>query len=823
MFKNKLIPLVIALILMSTSASAAIDNPRMQVDLNWVADTALGVHSTPVLYDVDGDGYEDIIVAASTSIYIFDHTGAVLTGWPKQSGRMGTGSSPVIGDVDGDGDIEIALGGSGSKNKYLYLWHHDGTPVAGWPKSLSSNPSSTPTLADIDDDGFLEVLIGTDGYIYAFNHDGSILSGWPKGAGNVKAQPVSADLDGDGMLEIVVASSNGNVYAWDHDGSMLWTTYVGEVYKSAPVAINIDSDADLEVVVSTIGGSVYVIDSDGLIISGWPVSTGDAIYYSTPSTADIDGDGDIEIVVGSDLGKVFAFHHDGTYVTGWPKTLPFSVTSSPNLYDIDGNGLPEIVVACDNGNVYAWNGEGTLISGWPQETMPYKWIKGKPAIGDIDNDGVLELIVGSYGKKVYSWDMNVMSNPPIAAIASPVNGSVITAGTSVNFISSSLDEDGYIVSYEWVSDKDGIIGNSQSPSSMLSAGEHNITLTVTDNDGLVSSSVAHIIINSPPSTSIDSPLADTVLKQVESVSFKGSGSDVDGEIVSYRWESDIDGVIGETPEFITTALSVGVHNITLTVTDNYGAENAAEIVIEQGGYDVSWLLKKNVTKTGSNIPVKFSVYEDGEPITDETVKVTILDPDNREVFTAGYGTESSDVRIDDGDYIVNYRCSKNAQAGVYTMKVEFASTRPGQDEQVTFSVMDQQETYFVNVPGLFHSSKYIKSSPSFEYEWTIGGMPAGTGEVISQTFTASGIHDMELIATNIHSGKSTTTTFRVIVNAQGDPNGDGAVNVLDLALIGLNFGKDKADDFDSGADTNGDGVINILDASVVGINWKRSI
>lgn len=54
----------------------------------------------------------------------------------------------------------------------------------------------------------------------------------------------------------------------------------------------------------------------------------------------------------------------------------------------------------------------------------------------------------------------------------------------------------------------------------------------------------------------------------------------------------------------------------------------------------------------------------------------------------------------------------------------------------------------------------------------------------------------------------------------GDADGDGAVGVGDLALVGANFGKAK--DFAPAADLNGDGVMNILDLVLVAGNLGKS-
>jgi PKD repeat protein len=54
------------------------------------------------------------------------------------------------------------------------------------------------------------------------------------------------------------------------------------------------------------------------------------------------------------------------------------------------------------------------------------------------------------------------------------------------------------------------------------------------------------------------------------VSFSGQGSDSDGYIVGYSWQSSIDGVLNSKSSFSTNQLSVGTHSISFKVEDNNG-------------------------------------------------------------------------------------------------------------------------------------------------------------------------------------------------------------------------------------------------------------
>ncbi len=70
-----------------------------------------------------------------------------------------------------------------------------------------------------------------------------------------------------------------------------------------------------------------------------------------------------------------------------------------------------------------------------------------------------------------------------------------------------------------------------------------------------------------PTAYIDS-ISPTEASLGETIVFNGHGTDRDGDIVAYRWRSDIDGELGVTETFETSSLSVGTHVVYFKVQDN---------------------------------------------------------------------------------------------------------------------------------------------------------------------------------------------------------------------------------------------------------------
>ncbi len=311
-----------------------------------------------------------------------------------------------------------------------------------------------------------------------------------------------------------------------------------------------------------------------------------------------------------------------------------------------------------------------------------------------------------YGALVMPGDIAVTKGPteivrptndlPTASIVSPTNGSVHTMGfmdgatyhklgNSIAFNGSGTDSDGTIVAYHWTSSIDGVLSNSSSfDASDLSIGTHVITLTVADDEGATDTAQVAIRINDPPTASMISPISGLVYSQRDTTTFNGSGTDSDGTIASYQWDSSLEGAIGTEGSFTSSSLYVGIHTITLIVTDNDGGYGTARVTINQTEYVLEWLLNKATFEPGSTIPIKFTVKSPttGEFVVDETAVVRVYDPDMNEVFNASYAEESElkeiFVRIneDEDKYMTNFHSSRDAIIGSYTIRAEFASDRP---------------------------------------------------------------------------------------------------------------------------------------------------
>lgn len=152
----------------------------------------------------------------------------------------------------------------------------------------------------------------------------------------------------------------------------------------------------------------------------------------------------------------------------------------------------------------------------------------------------------------------------------------------IQFNDTSTDSDGTIVSWSWDFGDGNVSSVQNSTHQYADDGIYTVTLTVTDDGGRTDDYEDDIPIgNAPPNAYIDSITPNPALLG-EIVSFVGYGTDNDGTIIDWEWNSSIDGFLSNQPSFqIYNCLSLGDHTITFRVKDddNEWSNNETQILI----------------------------------------------------------------------------------------------------------------------------------------------------------------------------------------------------------------------------------------------------
>ncbi len=342
--------------------------------------------------DIDGDGYEDLVVGASGddsgatnagAAYIW--TGGVLSGTTQLSGLAsftGSNSSDRLGEVLGGGDAD----GDGLADLLIGVQLNDeadtdagkGYLVLGgsWSGSNDVDSSAEATfeglaaldrlggsvlLADLDGDGFGDLVFGAAredsggtnaGAVYVFE-DGSSWSGSYDGndadaliIGDANSQAVgtsldAADMDGDGVEDLLI----GGPGAYTSSGAA-W------VFMGLP------------------SGSGDVGDADHTLVGVSGGSSGQAVV----GLNDHDGSGDGDVAVGAWFASALGGTNNG-FVAIWSYTVSFE--------DRDGDGLIARAAQgpdCDDDDASAYPGAeedtGLDTGGYANDQDCDGWVDG---------------------------------------------------------------------------------------------------------------------------------------------------------------------------------------------------------------------------------------------------------------------------------------------------------------------------------------------------------------------------------------------------------------------------------------------------------------
>jgi len=581
--------------------------PRFLSVNNILSGRLLECSPTPLLIDLNHDGMLEIVQGVNfrnqsvipreyySEIKVFDAYGNTPenTQWPWISDTVTLGNKNLVaGDVNGDGDIEIiaqtSSGAVGYPTTKIFSCEGDEIASIGAWATLSANFS----LADMNDDGTPEIIYITQNrklYVSSLEGDQLVpLPGWPKvyqtalvfGNTVPSAGPSIADVDGDGYADIVVIANAGsdNPYA-----------------------------------------SLKAFDRYGNLLNGWPkyVQPFDLIY-SQPTITDMDNDGQVDVLVGNLFGQVLAYGLEYQFnpeAQEWPmfqKNLKHSGVHGeepvvPNYVPTAYAG-PDITIDENIEVVLVGSGydpDGFIVNyAWEQIDGPEVTLENAneatasfsaPAVEDTTSITFKLTVTDNDDATASDVVFVTVTNVNMAPVADAGEDVAANELSVVTLAGSGYDPDGFIVSYAWkqIDGPDVVLENSNEATVSFSAPavseltELTFKLTVTDDDDVTASDEVVVIVNNINVV----PVANAGVDQQEALTFPNisasiildgtASSDPDGTIESYLWtEGDDQLGTGVTP---AVDLTVGVHIITLIVTDNDGASDIddVEIIINQ--------------------------------------------------------------------------------------------------------------------------------------------------------------------------------------------------------------------------------------------------
>ena len=311
-----------------TVSGAQFDGSSMVVEYPVAATADAGRITLPAIGDIDGDGEPEVVGLDSEGYLhawnprnIVGDYMAELPGFPVQIDTVAE-RSVSLWDVNGDGDDEIIAFG----NEKWHLVDGDGSILS------TGNARGDITGVAPSDEGLFVLAHRDAARLMFFDWTGELAREAQLSAGDA-SYLVRADLDGDGVpMELACTARSGKIFAFDSTLSSMgdFPATVEDTSLASPIAVDLDGDGVIELLVSGRSG-FYLYEPTGFAHENSPYRLDD-VLASPIFTGDY-------AIFPSGEGPVKALNGDGQTPPYFPLGGAPSNASPCLFHDDDGFGL----------------------------------------------------------------------------------------------------------------------------------------------------------------------------------------------------------------------------------------------------------------------------------------------------------------------------------------------------------------------------------------------------------------------------------------------------------------------------------------------------
>ncbi len=337
---------------------------------------------------------------------------------------------------------------------------------------------------------------------------------------------------------------------------------------------------------------------------------------------------------------------------------------------------------------------------------------------------------------------------------------------------ASFDPDGTIATYSWTFG-DGSTGTGSTIwHRFTSAGNFTVALSVTDNQG-ASAQVSEVVQVGPTN---QSPVAAFSFSPTNPtpgswVQFDGSGSyDPDGSIATYAWDFG-DGTTNSGATVWHRFTSGGSYNVTLTVTDNEGAQDVVSKTVPVAAQNMQPVAAFTVSPTAPTVNewVRF----DGTSSSDSDGSIATY----RWTFGDGSPAVTGNVVYHQftaaGSYSATLTVTDNLGATNSATKTVQVGT-PQQAPVAAFTVSPASPTVGTAIT-LNATSSYDPDGTIVSYQWDLNGdgVTDSTGPIGQVSYSNPGTATVRLTVTD-NTGLTGSTTKSIVISPATTPGIPGA-------------------------------------------------
>ncbi|MGA1869511.1 MAG: PQQ-binding-like beta-propeller repeat protein [bacterium] len=309
---------------------------RNKIDLMWKYPTS-GYVSSIATYDINGDGFEEIILSSrGNQLYVIDHNGTLL--WEVKGAcystvlisEQSTGDKMDIILVYADGTIQF-YAYDGKKKKEINL-------------NLSFNIDKAALLKCKDKKDYILICNGES--IRLYDLEGTMM--W-KMHEYISARVIyTYDINKDQREELLIGTRFGEIIAIDGEGNKLWN-WQGPTDSniSAMSAIWCKESKEPIIVVGYSSGKVQALDNSGR--PKWEHFFNASI--SNMSTTDFNNNDQSEILVCPQENNIYVLECNGQISTKIGTPTPIR---SVSCYQYDHDARKELLLGGDDEIIYSY-------------------------------------------------------------------------------------------------------------------------------------------------------------------------------------------------------------------------------------------------------------------------------------------------------------------------------------------------------------------------------------------------------------------------------------------------------------------------------------
>jgi hypothetical protein len=362
----------------------------------WRANLSSWIETFPVIADVDGDKFLDVLIATTYEIYALKGSDGSLI-WkvrlPYFPGRPDSTPIPMYlmvtkGEI-GKNIVLISRRGS------VFVYNSSGMLLNYRLNSADPNSVSPPATYDFDGDGIWEIAVKVGDSLYLFSQNLKNYPNFP-----IRVQPskwlLIWDFTGDGEPEILTCGHKNTLVSYVGDILLVDSSAYNPNGYCIPVDFNGDGKFDVvqyhPLFASSSPVRVYSVDTQFVLLSSFPEDAN--LRGRMASTVDINNDGKGEIIISDARSYLHAYSEIRRDFYGFPIDLSDhnrfrsnTVYSIPSAVEY-GNHL-YIFAPTEANKLYSWKIYGGKVV-WG---MPFynRWATNSPIDSLPDEVSVVAL------------------------------------------------------------------------------------------------------------------------------------------------------------------------------------------------------------------------------------------------------------------------------------------------------------------------------------------------------------------------------------------------------------------------------------------------